>query len=91
MDNFASPKMARSSFKEPSMIVGISWTCKITPACKPNKQQHPKENKMTQNQFAALCEELTIDPAIALENENVVEALKEKDDEAVERILKEEF
>ena len=46
---------------------------------------------MTQNQFAALCEELTIDPAIALENENVVEALKEKDDEAVERILKEEF
>jgi hypothetical protein len=46
---------------------------------------------MTQNQFAALCVKFTVDPAIALENENVVEALREKDDEAVERILKEEF
>lgn len=46
---------------------------------------------MTQNQFAALCGELTIDPAIALENDNVRQALKDKDDQAVERILKEEF
>ena len=46
---------------------------------------------MHRNQFVALCEELTIDPAIALENENVREALEANDDQAVERILKEEF
>lgn len=46
---------------------------------------------MTKNEFAALCAEHTIDPAVALENENIVEALRNKDDAEVKRILKEEF
>ena len=46
---------------------------------------------MSKNKFNALCQELTIDPAIALENENVVKALKDRDDQAVEKALKEEF
>lgn len=33
---------------------------------------------MTANDFAAICEELLIDPAIALENAAVVAALSEK-------------
>lgn len=46
---------------------------------------------MTQFSFQALCAHYGIHPEIALENENIVEALKARDDEAVERILKEEF
>ena len=46
---------------------------------------------MTLSQFTALCAERTIDPSLALENENVVEALKARDDEAVVTILDNEF
>ena len=46
---------------------------------------------MTLLEFEALCGELCIDPAIALENEDVVEAIKAKDWDRVERLLKEEF
>jgi hypothetical protein len=46
---------------------------------------------MTQNEFTALCAERTIDPSIALENDNLVEALKARDDEAVVTILDNEF
>jgi hypothetical protein len=35
--------------------------------------------------------EFTIEPSIALENDNVVAALKERDDELVAEILKSEF
>ena len=46
---------------------------------------------MTQNQFAALCGKYAIDPGIALENEHLVKALRDKNDAEVERILREEF
>lgn len=46
---------------------------------------------MTQNQFAALCTEHCIAPEIALENDDIVAALKARDDAAIVRILSEEF
>ena len=46
---------------------------------------------MTKSEFTALCAERTIDPSIALENDNLVEALKARDDEAVVTILDNEF
>ena len=46
---------------------------------------------MTQNQFNALCNEHGIAPSIALENEELIEALRERNDEQVIRIITEEF
>lgn len=46
---------------------------------------------MTQNQFAALCGQYGIDPAIALENDALCDALRQRDAAKVERILREEF
>jgi hypothetical protein len=46
---------------------------------------------MTKNQFNSLCCEFCIHPEVALENENLVEALKNRNDEMVEQILREEF
>ena len=46
---------------------------------------------MSQNQFNALCTEHCIDPSVALENENIIEALRERDDERVIEIIKQEF
>jgi hypothetical protein len=46
---------------------------------------------MTQNQFNALCNEHDIAPSIALENEELIEALRERDDERVIQIITEEF
>ena len=46
---------------------------------------------MTQNQFNALCTEHTIEPSLALENPELVEALRNRDDERVIQIIKEEF
>jgi hypothetical protein len=46
---------------------------------------------MTQNQFNQLCAEHTIDPSIALENEALCEALQERNDPEVIRIINEEF
>ena len=46
---------------------------------------------MTQNQFNALCTEHCIDPSLALENENLIEALRERDDERVIEIITPEF
>lgn len=46
---------------------------------------------MTKNQFLALCGKYAIDPALALENDSVVEALRSRDAGEVERILAEEF
>jgi len=46
---------------------------------------------MTQNQFLALCNEHLIDPSVALENTDVVEALKNRDDEAVVEALTNSF
>jgi len=46
---------------------------------------------MTQNQFNTLCNEHGIAPSIALENEELIEALRERNDERVIQIIKEEF
>ena len=46
---------------------------------------------MTQNQFNALCNEHYIHPSIALENEELIEALQNKDDAKVVDILTNEF
>lgn len=46
---------------------------------------------MTQNQFLILCLQYYLPPEAALENENLVQALQERDDAEVERILREEF
>jgi hypothetical protein len=46
---------------------------------------------MTQSQFTQECAKRTIDPSIALENDDLCEALKGRDDEAVVRILDEQF
>ena len=46
---------------------------------------------MTQTQFYIECQNRTIEPSIALENDELVEALQSHDDEAVIRILDEQF
>jgi len=46
---------------------------------------------MTQIKFNSLCAEYYLDPSLALENEDLVEALQNRDDAEVERILLEEF
>lgn len=46
---------------------------------------------MTQTQFAHECAKRTIDPQLALENDELCDALRERDDESVIRILNEQF
>ena len=46
---------------------------------------------MTKTQFTIECAKRTIDPSLALENDDLCEALQERDDEAVLRILDEQF
>ena len=47
---------------------------------------------MTKNQFTALCAEFTIDPAIALENETIREALlTRKTEEQIRSLLQSQF
>lgn len=46
---------------------------------------------MTQNQFATLCDQYSIDPAIALENDNVIAAIRAGDAAALVNILQNEF
>ena len=46
---------------------------------------------MTVNQFSILCHEYGIHPDIALENEELREALKARDDKKVIEILTNEF
>ena len=46
---------------------------------------------MTKNQFDALCSKYLIDPSIALENEDVRNALKQKDTDRIEYLLKNNF
>ena len=46
---------------------------------------------MTANQFAALCLEHSVEPSIALENDELVKALRERDDERVIEIITNEF
>jgi len=46
---------------------------------------------MIQSNFIALCNEYYIEPSIALENDDLVDALQNRDDAEVQRILLEEF
>lgn len=46
---------------------------------------------MTQREFYDLCTERLIFPLAALENENLREALRQRDDEKVKQILETEF
>ena len=46
---------------------------------------------MTEYEFITLCNKNLIYPAIALENENIIQALKNKNDELVKKIILEEF
>ena len=46
---------------------------------------------MTENEFAVACEVATVLPGVALENEQIKEALQDKDDAAVKELLKTEF
>ena len=46
---------------------------------------------MTQTQFQILCGEYLIEPNIALENENICEALRQRDADQVKQILENEF
>jgi hypothetical protein len=46
---------------------------------------------MTQREFYDLCTQMTIYPLYALENENLKQALKDRNDEKVKEILENEF
>ena len=46
---------------------------------------------MTESQFITECVKRTIDPQIAIENEELCEALRDRDDDEIIRILNEEF
>lgn len=46
---------------------------------------------MTKTEFYFLCEERSIYPGVALENEELVQALKDGNRDEVKRILEEEF
>ena len=54
-------------------------------------KQNRKKNKMTKIEFLAICIDNSIDPEIALDNENLTNALRQRDDKRVEKIIKEEF
>ena len=46
---------------------------------------------MSKFEFLIACGEVSVDVGVALENDNIREALTNRDDEEVKRILKEEF
>jgi len=46
---------------------------------------------MTQNEFNALCNDQLIEPSIALENDDIVKALKTRDDALVILLLTTQF
>ena len=52
---------------------------------------YERENTMTQTEFQMLCGEYLIEPNMALENENICEALRQRDAEQVKHILETEF
>ena len=46
---------------------------------------------MTKLEFVLLCNENLVYPGIALENENIVQALEKRDDKLVRKLILEEF
>jgi hypothetical protein len=50
-----------------------------------------KGQTMTQTEFITLCLEHNLPPELALENDELVQALRERDDATVNRIIENEF
>ena len=46
---------------------------------------------MTRTEFYDLCSELLIDPNVAMENENLIEAIRNQDEDSIYTILHTEF
>ena len=46
---------------------------------------------MTKTEFMIICGEYMVEPSLALENENIRQALQERDNEQVKTILENEF
>lgn len=46
---------------------------------------------MTQNEFVAICTEKTIDPLLALENDEVIQAIKSNDKDLLITVLDSQF
>ena len=46
---------------------------------------------MTQNDFLTLCLEHNLTPELALENDDLLQALRQRDDAEVQRIIEQEF
>ena len=46
---------------------------------------------MTRTEFYSLCGELLIDPNVAMENENLIEAIRNQDEDSIYTILHTEF
>ena len=46
---------------------------------------------MTRTEFYDLCGELLIDPNIVMENENLIEAIRNQDEDSIYTILHTEF
>jgi hypothetical protein len=46
---------------------------------------------MTQNEFVAICTEKTIDPVLALENDEVIQAIKSNDVDLLVTVLDSQF
>ena len=46
---------------------------------------------MTQNQFLNLCLQHNVAPDVALENEDIVQALRERNDALVEQLITEQL
>lgn len=52
---------------------------------------HMKDHIMTKNTFLLICQQHLIDPDLALENENVIAAIKENNLEKLNAIFASEF
>ena len=46
---------------------------------------------MTKNEFVAICTEKTIDPSLALENDEVIQAIKSNDVDLLVTVLDNQF
>jgi hypothetical protein len=46
---------------------------------------------MTKNEFVAICTEKTIDPTLALENDEVIQAIKSNDKDLLITVLDSQF
>jgi hypothetical protein len=49
------------------------------------------DSEMTKNNFLTLCGQYCIDPGVALESDEIIQALKSGNDNLVSTLLKESF